>query len=202
MQLIIASVFAGLLALASAQTTPNLAGLPSCARACVGTSVNVPGCQGLDIRCICSNRDFLNNISCCIQRSCSAEEQASTIRFASGLCATAGVNVPTEATCPSGSASASPSPTTTGASASASSAVSSASSVLSSRVSSASSAVASATSEAGSRASSLLSAASSAFGSATSAAGGAVQTANAGNVVNMGNGLGAAGALAAILALV
>lgn len=45
---------------------------------CVGQSVTVPGCTGLDVRCICSNTSFLSGISCCIESSCSPEDQART----------------------------------------------------------------------------------------------------------------------------
>lgn len=96
----------------------NLGDLPSCARACIGTSVNVPGCTGLDIRCICSNESFLNDVACCLSRECNQADQQNAASFASSLCSSAGVNVPSEVVCSSDSEEASssseePNPTAT-----------------------------------------------------------------------------------------
>ncbi|KAI9670357.1 MAG: hypothetical protein M1817_004400 [Caeruleum heppii] len=83
----------------------NLGDLPSCARGCIGTSVNVPGCNGLDIRCICSNQSFLGDIACCLQRECNQSDQENAVRFASSLCSSAGVDVPDSVACGSSSSS-------------------------------------------------------------------------------------------------
>lgn len=91
----------------------SLADLPRCAQGCVGTSISVPGCQGIDIRCICSNREWLQGVACCLQANCSAEEQANAVTFAGSLCSTAGVTVPNQVTCPSAAGGASSSATQT-----------------------------------------------------------------------------------------
>ncbi|KAI9779887.1 MAG: hypothetical protein M1816_003312 [Peltula sp. TS41687] len=82
----------------------SLADLPKCAQGCVGSSVSVPGCQSFDIRCICSNRDWLQGVACCLAKACSSEEQANAVKFAGSFCATAGVTVPNQVTCPSAAA--------------------------------------------------------------------------------------------------
>ena len=72
-----AVLFAGLAAVASAQV--SLSDLPQCAQGCVGSSINVPGCSGLDIKCICSNSGYLQSLSCCIAKGCSTSDQTSTL---------------------------------------------------------------------------------------------------------------------------
>ena len=44
-------------------------------RTCVGG--NFGGCSLLDVKCICSNADYISNLSCCIAGGCSADDQAS-----------------------------------------------------------------------------------------------------------------------------
>lgn len=92
------SLVAGLVALASAQM-PDVADLPTCAQSCVGSSLNVEGCTGLDVECICSNNDFLVNIACCVAEACPQEGQDKTLEFARGICATAGVEISDDVIC-------------------------------------------------------------------------------------------------------
>ncbi|KAJ9645259.1 hypothetical protein H2201_005605 [Coniosporium apollinis] len=66
-------------ALAVAQST-SIADLPVCARNCVGS--NLGGCNAIDVRCICSNTDYISGLSCCVLNSCSPEDQQRTIDFA------------------------------------------------------------------------------------------------------------------------
>ncbi|EON66655.1 hypothetical protein W97_05901 [Coniosporium apollinis CBS 100218] len=66
-------------ALAVAQST-SIADLPVCARNCVGS--NLGGCNPIDVRCICSNTDYISGLSCCVLNSCSPEDQQRTIDFA------------------------------------------------------------------------------------------------------------------------
>ena len=139
--------------------------------------MTVPGCSGLDIKCICNNKSYLEGQSCCLFKACPEADQQRAISFAVQLCKTAGVDVPQEIGCADGSGSSSSS-VTAGASAS----------------SAASSAVSSATN----LASSLRSAASSVISSATSAAA-AAATGGANPVVQNGMGLAGAMAVAAVL---
>ncbi|KAI9821600.1 MAG: hypothetical protein M1832_003274 [Thelocarpon impressellum] len=155
----------GLSALAAAQV--NLSDLPTCAQGCVGSSVNVPGCSNLDIKCICSNSGYLRDLSCCISKACPQSDQSGAIKFASSLCATVGVSVPDKVTCDGASSSGS-------SSASSSSTSSTSSSSTGSSDATASAAI---------------------VGSAT--------TANAAAATNaLGNGMGLAGAVAAVAAVV
>ncbi|KAK3817704.1 MAG: hypothetical protein J3Q66DRAFT_340838 [Benniella sp.] len=56
---------------------PNIADLPKCALSCV---LNFPstGC-GSDFVCICRSTEFTNNLTPCIQRSCSPDEAATAL---------------------------------------------------------------------------------------------------------------------------
>ncbi|OCK98732.1 uncharacterized protein K441DRAFT_654025 [Cenococcum geophilum 1.58] len=119
-------LIASLSSLAAAQ----LDGLPECAQSCVGS--NFGSCQTLDIKCICSNKDLISNLSCCVSQACSADDTQKTITFASQLCSTYGITVPTIASCPATvSATGTSAASASGASA-VSSALSSAASVISS----------------------------------------------------------------------
>ncbi|KAI9724384.1 MAG: hypothetical protein M1812_000452 [Candelaria pacifica] len=80
-------------------------GLPDCAKGCLGSSFG--GCKLGDIACICSNKDYLGSIACCISDKCSDAEKKATIAFATSLCSSAGVTVPQEATCSTATGSAS-----------------------------------------------------------------------------------------------
>ncbi|OCL13334.1 hypothetical protein AOQ84DRAFT_352052 [Glonium stellatum] len=162
-----------------------LDGLPKCAQSCVGS--NFGSCQTLDIKCICSNKDLISSLSCCVSKSCSADDTQKTITFASQLCSTYGITVPTIASCPA-TASA------TGASAaSAASGASSASAALTSA-----SAALSGTPSAPSALSSAASAVSSAA-AAISASAQAVSSNVAGH--HMGSGVGISVAIAGFLAV-
>ncbi|KAI1914734.1 hypothetical protein LOZ58_006337 [Ophidiomyces ophidiicola] len=125
MKFITAAALTSLVALASAQ----FPGLPACAQECATNSI--PKNCGIDVKCICSATSFLDAITCCVAQKCSSSEQEATIKFANGICGTAGVtNLPQSAVCstaptPSGSSSSSPtaSRSTSAASGSASSSV-------------------------------------------------------------------------------
>ncbi|OJD13719.1 hypothetical protein AJ78_05851 [Emergomyces pasteurianus Ep9510] len=98
MRLSIAAV-ASLLALASAQ---GLGGLPDCAKNCAGSAI--PQECGLDVKCICTAKTFLDAITCCVAKACNADDQKKTISFAKGICGTVGVtNIPDAAICATGS---------------------------------------------------------------------------------------------------
>ncbi|KJZ78365.1 hypothetical protein HIM_02403 [Hirsutella minnesotensis 3608] len=99
----------------------QLQGIPPCARECVSKSIsgpNVAGCAVADIACVCRNKDFLNNIACCLAGVCKQEEQEQTVKFATQLCGASQVQVPSKVECKKGAAA-------TGSSASAGSSMSS-----------------------------------------------------------------------------
>jgi len=74
----------------------SLADIPQCAQACVASSLSSTGCNIIDVKCFCSASSFISHISCCIKSSCSDSDQAKTIKFASDICATVKVTVPTD----------------------------------------------------------------------------------------------------------
>ncbi|KAG5980087.1 hypothetical protein E4U55_004400 [Claviceps digitariae] len=85
-----------------AAQAPQLDKIPKCAYSCVSsfiTGSNIAGCAPADIACVCSNKEFLSNISCCLQKDCSKDDIQSTIQFAAGLCNASGVQTPTELVC-------------------------------------------------------------------------------------------------------
>ncbi|KAL2202467.1 hypothetical protein CC79DRAFT_1151971 [Sarocladium strictum] len=76
--------------------------LPTCANSCVQeqTSGNeVDGCSSLDIKCICSNSSFLDDIACCLAESCSEADQEQAVKYTQQLCGSAGVDVPDKVVC-------------------------------------------------------------------------------------------------------
>ncbi|KAF2810008.1 uncharacterized protein BDZ99DRAFT_301459 [Mytilinidion resinicola] len=173
MRFSIIAVIAALTSLSTAQSL--LDQLPQCARTCVGQ--NFGGCKTLDIACICGNSDLISNLSCCVSKSCDADDTKTTIEFAAQLCKTYNIIVPSVASCASSaSATGTPSSTASGASASSVASASSASS---------------AASESSSVAAKISSAASAATASPASATASSTGIAAVNNV-GMGVGMGAA----------
>ncbi|KAF4581032.1 cell wall protein [Ophiocordyceps camponoti-floridani] len=87
---------------ASLAAAQDLGGMPACAKDCVSKYMggsSVAGCQAADIACVCKNKDFLNNIACCLSKACKPEDQDKTISFAKQLCNAAGVQVPDKVEC-------------------------------------------------------------------------------------------------------
>ncbi|PFH58360.1 hypothetical protein XA68_13765 [Ophiocordyceps unilateralis] len=87
---------------ASLTIAQDLSAMPPCAKDCVSKYMggsSVAGCQAADIACVCKNKDFLNNIACCLAKACKPEDQAKTISFAKQLCSAAGVQVPDKVEC-------------------------------------------------------------------------------------------------------
>ncbi|PHH72076.1 hypothetical protein CDD80_4802 [Ophiocordyceps camponoti-rufipedis] len=121
---------------ASLAAAQDLAGMPACAKDCVSKYMggsSVAGCQPADIACVCKNKDFLNNIACCLSQACKPEDQDKTISFAKQLCNAAGVQVPDKVECnKAAAASASSSSSSSSSSATSSSAGPSASRAASS----------------------------------------------------------------------
>ncbi|KAL1894947.1 hypothetical protein Sste5346_005634 [Sporothrix stenoceras] len=95
--------------------------LPTCAQSCANKYLTggIGNC-GSDAKCICSDKDFLSGIACCLAApgGCDAADQSSAVVFASQLCAAQGVTVPSAVTCTStaasGSGSAAAATTTSG----------------------------------------------------------------------------------------
>ncbi|RDA85378.1 hypothetical protein CP532_6402 [Ophiocordyceps camponoti-leonardi (nom. inval.)] len=92
-------IFALVAGLVAAQ---DMSGLPACAKDCVSKNMSgsgVGGCPSTDIGCICKNKDFLNNIACCLDKACQPDDQKKTIAFAKQLCSAAGAQVPDKVEC-------------------------------------------------------------------------------------------------------
>ncbi|KAK1975497.1 hypothetical protein LZ30DRAFT_605506 [Colletotrichum cereale] len=99
------AVAIALAGLAAAQTD-----LPTCAQSCVTqfTSGNaIAGCSNLDVKCICSNENFLNGIACCLAGACPEADQKTAVKYAQNICTGAGVSVPDQVICKTANASAS-----------------------------------------------------------------------------------------------
>jgi cytoskeletal protein RodZ len=62
----------------------------------------IAGCNAVDITCICSNKNFLSGIACCLVGVCSAADQQAATEYAQTLCRTNGVtNLPSAVSCAS-----------------------------------------------------------------------------------------------------
>jgi len=76
--------------------------IPKCADPCVNeatTGTSIAGCAPLDIGCVCKNKDFLNNVACCLAAKCSKAEQATAVKYAQQICSSKGVTVPDSVVC-------------------------------------------------------------------------------------------------------
>lgn len=63
--------------------------------------LNGIGNCGRDPKCICSDKSFIGEISCCLAKpgGCNADDQKKAIVYASQLCSANGVSVPSEVVC-------------------------------------------------------------------------------------------------------
>lgn len=59
----------------------------------------IGGCSQGDIKCICSNDKFLDNIACCLSSACDDDGKDKAVSFARSICGGAGVDVPDEVVC-------------------------------------------------------------------------------------------------------
>ena len=69
---------------------------------CVNTATvgsNIGGCSQGDIKCICSNDEFLDNIACCLSSACDSDGKDKAVSFARSICGGAGVDVPDQVVC-------------------------------------------------------------------------------------------------------
>nr|UQJ82181.1 secretory protein [Falciphora oryzae] len=94
------------LALAVATNAQTAGDLPKCAQDCANQFLlNGIGNCGRDPKCICSNKSFIGDISCCLAKpgGCSADDQKKAIAYAAQLCQANGVTVPDQVVCNSNS---------------------------------------------------------------------------------------------------
>lgn len=59
----------------------------------------IAGCGQGDIKCVCENDQFLDNIACCLSSACDEEGKDQAVSFARQICTGAGVEVPDEVVC-------------------------------------------------------------------------------------------------------
>lgn len=64
--------------LATSVVAQGTSGLPSCATSCIS---NYGGCNQVDVKCICSNTQLLETLSCCVSQKCNADDQKSKLRI-------------------------------------------------------------------------------------------------------------------------
>ncbi|PKS10624.1 hypothetical protein jhhlp_002379 [Lomentospora prolificans] len=98
------AVTLALAAAALAADTPATS-IPPCANDCITgatTGTKIAGCNQGDIKCVCSNSNFLDSIACCLADACDADGLTAAVSFARALCGGAGVEVPEEVVCKSG----------------------------------------------------------------------------------------------------
>lgn len=87
-------------------TGMNLSGLPQCAQDCLGDSTAEKaqgGCSAIDIKCLCSNTQYINVLACCLDTKCSADDQKKAVDFNSGLCKRVNITIPNFLGCSPGS---------------------------------------------------------------------------------------------------
>ncbi|KAL4881489.1 hypothetical protein BJY04DRAFT_60054 [Aspergillus karnatakaensis] len=98
----LALALAACLSSVSAQGMP---GLPACAQDCA-TGATPKECSLINVECICNTRSFIDDMACCVSKSCEPEDQAGALEFANGICGGAGItDLPQSATCASDSTS-------------------------------------------------------------------------------------------------
>ncbi|KAL4996825.1 hypothetical protein BDV10DRAFT_101840 [Aspergillus recurvatus] len=86
----------------SSVAAQSLPGLPACAQDCANGAIPSK-CSPVDVECICATRSFIDDMACCVGKSCDADDQKTALDFANGICGGAGVNdLPQSATCASG----------------------------------------------------------------------------------------------------
>lgn len=77
------------------QNATGLGTVPQCAQTCLSNSTNTQtACSDLDIKCLCSNQQYVNSLSCCLATNCDATDQSSKF---SDSCLVSSANSGTEA---------------------------------------------------------------------------------------------------------
>ncbi|KAF1972957.1 CFEM-domain-containing protein [Bimuria novae-zelandiae CBS 107.79] len=91
MKTFVPALFVALAGVASAQ----LADLPQCSLQCFLTALGSDGCSQLtDFKCHCEKSDTLfSSVTPCVQKACTADEQAEVITGVQKTCAQAGVTI-------------------------------------------------------------------------------------------------------------
>lgn len=87
-------------------TDMNLSDLPQCAQDCLNDSAAEQaqgGCSAIDIKCLCSNSQYVGVLACCLDTKCSADDQKKAVDFNSGLCTRVNVSIPNFLGCSPGS---------------------------------------------------------------------------------------------------
>ncbi|KAJ5184632.1 Extracellular membrane protein CFEM domain [Penicillium cf. griseofulvum] len=103
-----------LAALLTTATAQGLGDLPNCSKSCATGAI--PANCGIDFKCICESKTFLNDMACCVADKCTKGDQELTIKVAQSICARGDVtDLPSEVVC-SNSKSSSSSSTSTSAS--------------------------------------------------------------------------------------
>jgi len=75
--------------------TVDISKLPSCAMPCVQPVLSgTTTCKAGDIKCICEDKTTINTVGQCLTKDCSQTDQNSAIAFASALCLSASVTIP------------------------------------------------------------------------------------------------------------
>ncbi|EOA82950.1 hypothetical protein ACJQWK_04695 [Exserohilum turcicum] len=102
--------FAATLAMTSAQSQPDLSGIPSCALPCFVSALPKSGCGATDIKCQCTTgRDAIQaEVQKCSVEKCSQDDLAKLTSAVAKLCQSGGVtlsNVPSVSTPAAASAS-------------------------------------------------------------------------------------------------
>jgi len=78
----------------------------------------IAGCNRIDAACICSNKDFLSGIACCLVDKCNAEDQQAATDYALAFCkANQVTGLPTAVSCASTATASTGTPTSTGSAA-------------------------------------------------------------------------------------
>ncbi|KAK0392662.1 hypothetical protein NLU13_2157 [Sarocladium strictum] len=84
-------------------------GVPTCAQPCVGALTSgdsIGGCKALDVKCICEKGSLLDNLACCLEKSCDDAGKEAAVKYALQICGSAGVtNIPTAVVCKAGASS-------------------------------------------------------------------------------------------------
>ncbi|BCS24699.1 CFEM domain-containing protein [Aspergillus puulaauensis] len=96
----------------SSAAAQGMSGLPSCAQSCA-TDAIPSACSLIDVKCICKTKSFVDDMACCVGKSCDSKDQDTALEFANGICGGAGItDLPQSATCAGGSTATSGTATT------------------------------------------------------------------------------------------
>ncbi|EJD01850.1 uncharacterized protein FOMMEDRAFT_88233 [Fomitiporia mediterranea MF3/22] len=66
--------------------------VPQCALTCIGNA-DLGGCSATDNQCLCTNQQFIQSTTTCIESTCSGSDLAAAEAFAQQSCASVGVTL-------------------------------------------------------------------------------------------------------------